>query len=166
MQPILFRTSHLMTSSMNLASKCNLWKRSLIPRCTVSFLMMDYFQLRILYIIVSLLIILGSGQGHMVYFYSRTKQELVPRLLLRSKTKGITQKCDDKDLEATQVIVTLPSLDQEAGQSAEEILCDRCFLEAINVALSPTTEFKFYVQQLRLLYYAKITKTRKHSKKL
>jgi hypothetical protein len=51
----------------------------------------------------------------------------------------------------------LPSLDQEAGQSAEEILCDPCFVDAINVAFSPTKAFKAYVRQLHLLYHAKIT---------
>jgi hypothetical protein len=101
----------------------------------------------------------------MVYFYSRAKQVVVPRLL-RSQTNRNTKLSDDIDLEATQVIVILPSIDQEAGQSAQEILCDPCFLDAINIALSPTAEFKAYVQQLHLFYHAKITTTRAHRKKL
>ena len=99
----------------------------------------------------------------MVYFYSRRTQVVVPRLL-RSQTNGNAQKCDNNDLEATQIIIMLPSLDQEAGQSAEEILCDPCFVDAINVAFSPTKAFKAYVRQLHLLYHAKITTTRAHSK--
>jgi len=100
----------------------------------------------------------------MVYFYSRAKQVVVPRLL-RSQTERNTKKSDGNDLEATQVIVILPSIDQEAGQSAQEILCDPCFLDAIKIALLPVIELKSHVKKLSLQQYTSMATTRASTKK-
>jgi hypothetical protein len=89
----------------------------------------------------------------MVYFYSR-KEEVVPRLFIRSQ-----------DLQASQVVVTIPPLFQEGDKNSEEILCDRCFLDAINIALLPVIELKSHVKKLSLQQYTSMATTRASTKK-
>jgi hypothetical protein len=47
-----------------------------------------------------------------------------------------------------QVSFVLPSHGNEARQCGEVLLCDPCFLEAINIALLPAVDLKLYVLQI------------------
>ena len=82
---------------------------------------------------------LGSGEGHTAYFYKRMTPKGMPR---RSRANVMPR------LEiARQVTVMLPARGQGATSDDEEILCDPCFLGAIDVALSRATDLKLFVSK-------------------
>jgi hypothetical protein len=94
-----------------------------------------------------LYIMLGSGQSHTVYFYSRVPREKPRRYRI-----------------ARQPTVMLPPRNHEEGQDGEEVFCDPCFLVAINISLYGVADLKSHVTQLCRNQESMITRAhdRKH----
>jgi len=110
----------------------------------VCIISLNYFKLRIKLIITIFAIMLGSGEGHTAYFYKRMMPKRMPR-----RSRANVMPCPEiaRQVTARQVTVMLPARGQGATSDDEEILCDPCFLGAINVALSRATDLKLFVSK-------------------
>ena len=88
--------------------------------------------------------LLGSGESHTAYFYSR-----VPPGLAASARMQTRKQVRLRD-ELAEVTVVLPLRHHDSGQTEEEVSCDPCFHDSIKIALSRATDLKSHVLQLCL----------------
>ena len=91
------------------------------------------------------IIILGSGESHMVYFYRRASMATQVAEVLRPITR--MSLAVGKQVGA-KVTVMIPSRAHEEDQSGEEVVCDPCFLEAIQIATGETAELRAHVLEI------------------
>ena len=104
--------------------------------------------------------LLGSGESHMAYFYSRVApaDQMIPRQL---RSRGVAMVRGTVEVGkklpllshgeiSQQVTLMLPPRNYEdaPSQGGEQVLCDPCFIGAINMALSRATDIKSHVLQV------------------
>ena len=95
------------------------------------------------------IIILGSGESHMVYFYRRASMATQVAEVLRPITRmSLAVGKQVAAQKGAKVTVMIPSRAHEEDQTGEEVVCDPCFLEAIQIATGETAELRAHVLEI------------------